>query len=130
MRTFKLFVIATVFAMLTTGCSAQTVQEGQKMQSEEAATYLIIEFHVAQNRIDEFLPIMAGINEGMAGEEGFVSAVVYRNIDDPLNFTLIEHWESRALHGAHYDRIVESGDWANILAMLTQDPEMSYNDKL
>ncbi|GJL93229.1 putative quinol monooxygenase [Hyphococcus sp.] len=99
------------------------------MQSDETATHLIIEFHAAQDRLDDFLPIMTGINESMAGEEGFISAVVYRNVDDPLTFTLIEQWESRALHGAHYDRIVESGDWSNILAMLTQNPQMSYNDK-
>ncbi len=129
MQTLKLLLVAIGVAFFATACGAQTAGDSAA-QPDATATHLIIDFHVAQDRLDDFLPIMAGINEGMAGEEGFISAVVYRNVDDPLNFTLVELWESRALHGAHYDRIVASGDWANILAMLTQEPRMSYNDKL
>ena len=130
MKTRKPLLIAVGIVFLATACGAQTAGGSTTAQSEAAVTHLIIDFHVAQDRLNDFLPIMTGINDGMAGEEGFVSAVAYRNVDDPLNFTLVEQWESRALHGAHYDRIVESGDWANILAMLTQEPRMSYNDKL
>ena len=130
MQTLKLLLVAIGVTFFATACGAQTAGDSAAAQPVAAATHLIIDFHVAQDRLNDFLPIMAGINEGMAGEEGFVSADVYRNVDDPLNFTLVELWESRALHGAHYDRIVASGDWANILAMLTQEPRMSYNDKL
>ncbi len=103
-------IMLALIAMLLASCSRSGAEA---VDGEE--TYLIIVFHVANDRLDDFLPIMTGINEGMAGEEGFESAVVYRNADDPRLFTLIEKWESRELHRDHYDRIVESGDWANIL---------------
>ncbi len=121
---FKTIILALSVLVL-----ASCARSGEA-PSEGGATHLIIVFHVAEDRLDEFLPIMTGINRGMAGEEGFESAVVYRDVDDPLTFTLIEKWESRALHRAHYDRIVASGDWSNILTMLTETPVLRYNDKL
>ena len=120
-------ITLALFALVLASCARSQAED---VSSEGAATHLIIIFHVAGDRLEDFLPIMTGINDGMAGEEGFENAVVYRDADDPLTFTLIEKWESRDLHRAHYDRIVESGDWANILAMLTETPVLRYNDKL
>ncbi|WP_428409790.1 putative quinol monooxygenase [Hyphococcus sp.] len=122
-KTITLALVALVLASCARGGAEAASAEGE-------ATHLIIVFHVAEDRLDDFLPIMTGINEGMASEEGFETAIVYRDADDPLTFTLIEKWESRALHRAHYDRIVESGDWSNILTMLTETPVLRYNDKL
>lgn len=127
-RLFVLFCLAVITAMASVGFHADSHAATATERAETA--YLIIDFHVAEDRLDDFLPIMTGINAGMAGEEGFVNAIVYRNIDDPLAFTLVEEWESRALHRAHYDRIVESGDWANILGMLTEEPTLRYTSKL
>lgn len=117
-------IMLALFALVLAACARSAEA------AEGETTHLIIVFHVAEGRLDDFLPIMTGINEGMSGEKGFESAVVYRDEDEPLTFTLIEKWESRALHRAHYDRIVESGDWANILAMLTEKPVLRYNEKL
>lgn len=105
--------------------------DDQKSVSEESvSTYLMIRFNVAEDHLRDFLDIMTDVNGLMADEEGFISAQVYRNADDPLSFTLIEQWQSRALHEKHYDAIVAAGDWANILAMLSAEPEMSYNAQL
>ena len=122
-------MIKTITLALVALVLASCVRGGAEA-AEGETTHLIIIFLVAEGHLEDFLPIMTGINEGMSGEEGFENAVVYRDADDPLTFTLIERWESRAFHRAHYDRIVESGDWANILAMLTETPVLRYNEKL
>lgn len=127
MKRTIVLTLAALCAFVVASCSR--TQAGAA-SAQTSATHLIIVFHVAEDRLADFLPIMTGINEGMAGEEGFVDAVVYRDSDDPLTFTLIEEWESRALHETHYDKIVESGDWAGILDMLTEAPALRYNDKL
>ncbi|MEE2690856.1 MAG: antibiotic biosynthesis monooxygenase family protein [Pseudomonadota bacterium] len=122
LRTFALALVSILLA----SCA----QKEAEAAATDSAAYLIIVFHVAEDRLSDFLPIMTGVNEGMAGEEGFESAVVYRDVDDPLTFTLVEKWTSRELHRAHYDRIVASGDWANILDMLEETPALRYNQSL
>jgi quinol monooxygenase YgiN len=122
--------IALTVAALLSLAFAVSIRNEAGAAPADGATHLIIVFHVAEDRLQDFLPIMTGINEGMASEEGFQSAVVYRDADNPLSFTLIETWESRALHEAHYDRIVASGDWENIKGMLTETPVLRYNEKL
>lgn len=123
-------VMAFVLAFAAVACGPNNTENSTSQDAETALTHLIIQFHVSADKIDDFLPIMTNINEGMASEEGFVEAVVYRDADDPLHFTLVEKWDSRALHEAHYDRIVSSGDWDNILSMLTNTPTLIYNEKL
>ncbi|PQA86488.1 putative quinol monooxygenase [Hyphococcus luteus] len=127
MKKTTALAIAVLIALAAAPCGRN---EAQAAPAPTDAAHLIIVFHVSEDRLGDFLPIMTGVNEDMAGEEGFMNAVVYRDADDPLTFTLIEQWESRALHEAHYERIVEAGGWANILAMLTQAPVLRYNDKL
>lgn len=98
---------------------------------EETATmaiHLLIRFEVKEDRLDDFTPIMQNIERDMASEAGFESATVYRDVDDPRVFTLVEIWSSRKRHEEHFDRIVATGDWANILTMLQKDPVMGYAD--
>ena len=87
---------------------------------------LIINFEASDAGHVEFDAIMAGVSDAMASEPGFVSAVVYQNIDDPKRYVLQEVWTTKELHGAHYDRIVASGDWAHIKSLLTTEPVMGY----
>ncbi len=112
-------------------CAQETPAPGAGgNRSVENATHLITRFQVAEENLDAFLDLMTNINAAMASEEGFIAAEVYRNSDDPLAFTLIEGWETRALHDEHFQRIYASGDWAALVAMLTKYPEMSYNTAL
>ena len=92
-------------------------------------THLIIRFEARQENLAEFSAIMDGVETGMQQEPGFVSATVYQHADDPTVFTLLELWETRALHEEHYDRIVASGDWAHIKSLLRSEPQMGYFNK-
>lgn len=130
MKSLLLAVFAGV--LMTLGaCSNETTTLAAVAGPEtEDAIHLIIRFNVAEDSLDDFLAIMKDINGLLAGEEGFINAVVYRNADDPLAFTLVEAWATRHHHEEHFQRIDASGDWAEIVAMLTNYPAMSYNETL
>lgn len=130
MKSMVLAVLAAFAVVSSPAVVAEESAQTKDMTTQESLAYLIIRFDVDETRLPEFLDIMTNINELMASEEGFLSASVYRDADDPLSYTLIEAWATRALHREHFDRIVENGDWENILGMLTAEPEMSYNDML
>lgn len=87
---------------------------------------LIINFEASDAGLAEFSAIMDGVAGAMQTEVGFVSAKVYRNVDTPNKFVLVEVWESKALHEAHYKHINETGDWAHIKSLLTREPLMGY----
>ena len=91
--------------------------------------YLIIRFEANTDNLAEFAAIMEGVESAMQEEPGFLSATVYQEADDETVFTLIELWQTRALHEEHYDRIVESGDWGHIKSLLRSEPQMGYFDK-
>lgn len=92
-------------------------------------THLIIRFEAKPENLTEFSAIMDGVEAAMQQEPGFVSATVYQHSDDRTVFTLVELWETRALHEEHYDKIVASGDWGHIKSLLRSEPQMGYFDK-
>ncbi len=128
-RTNLIHYVCAALTLFVAGCGQQSIGS-EKIMTDMASSHLIIRFSVKSDRLDDFLPIMEDVSSSMASEDGFIAARVYRNVDDPLSFTLIEEWASRAAHQHHFDVINQSGDWGNILGMLTRDPDMSYNDVL
>ena len=95
-------------------------------EAHEALTYLKIEFHVQHESRNELMAIMSELNKNMSSEAGFVKAYVYIDDDDVNHITLIETWQTRALHEQHYQTIVSNGSWASILSMLSDTPDMAY----
>ncbi|MBV7266122.1 putative quinol monooxygenase [Erythrobacter ani] len=93
--------------------------------AEEGVT-LIIRFEASDAGLDEFVGIMDGVSEAMSAESGFVSAKVYRDVDEANVFILKEVWETKALHQEHFIRINESGDWSHINSLLIEEPQMGY----
>ncbi len=128
-KTGLINAVRCLLVLFVAGCNAQPA-ESEDIMENTSSTHLVILFNVKSDRLSDFLPIMEGVNSAMASEEGFIAARVYRDVDDPLSFTLVEEWASRADHERHFDAINQSGDWANILGMLTRSPDMSYNDVL
>ncbi|MCF6275776.1 MAG: antibiotic biosynthesis monooxygenase [Robiginitomaculum sp.] len=95
-------------------------------QIQTPTVYLKIEFHVQAERRDDLMAIMATLNQDMRGEEGFIKAYVYLDQDDANHITLIETWQTRALHEQHFQAIVANGSWAQILDMLSRVPSRVY----
>ena len=127
-RIRALFATAAIVCLGLVGIHGTT--SAQEAAKAEDGVQLIIRFHSKREHLSEFTDIMRGVETAMRKEKGFVSAIVYQDYDDPRAFTLIEEWGSRQLHEEHFERIVESGDWAHILGLLTTEPVMSYNRTL
>lgn len=119
-----IILLTTLVPLPLVGSSGDIVTDKQTRCSEEV--HLVIQFEAKGEYLPEFLNIIENIEIDMANEPGFQSAVVYQDIDDPNRFTLIEAWQSRDAHAAHFDRIVASGDWKYILSLQQNPPVMGY----
>jgi quinol monooxygenase YgiN len=111
-----------IFATLLIACEAAV----PIVNTQEERVTLLIHFEANDRGLEEFSEIMSGVSAAMQTEPGFVSAVVYNNVDDPNTFVLAEVWETKRDHLEHFDRIVASGEWARINGLLTSKPEMGY----
>ncbi len=111
-----------IFATLLVACTTAV----PIVNTQEQRVTLLIHFEASDEGLEEFSEIMRGVSEAMQTEPGFVSAVVYNNVDDPNTIVLAEVWETKRDHLEHFDRIVASGDWAHINSLLTSEPEMGY----
>lgn len=119
MRLYPAFI--AVLCLLATACATAPTSAAR----EDAVT-LIINFEASDAGLDEFQSIMAGVETAMLTEPGFLSATVYRNVETPNRFVLVEVWASQALHQEHFARINGSGDWAHIKSLLNCEPVMGY----
>lgn len=115
------YVIVIIFATFLSSCFSL---DAKAYSNEEV--YLKIEFSVKESRNADFMNIMKTLNRDMKSETGFVWARVFVRQGDRSKVTLIEKWDTRALHEKHYAEIVENGSWASILGMLTETPNMAY----
>ena len=111
-----------IFATLLVACTTAV----PIVNTQEPRVTLLILFEASDEGLEEFSEIMRGVSEAMQSEPGFVSAVVYNNVDDPNTIVLAEVWETKRDHLEHFDRIVASGGWAHINSLLTSEPEMGY----
>ena len=116
----KLFVVFLVLVTVASGAHSQ--------QPSEDGITLIIRFDATDDGLPELERILEGVSDAMASEPGFVSATVYRDIDQPNVFVLTEIWQTKEHHLEHFERINASGDWAKIKGLLVTDPQMGYYD--
>lgn len=115
-------ITIAVFATLLVACTSAV----PILNAQEERVTLLIHFEANDRGLEEFSEIMSGVSAAMQTEPGFVSAVVYYDVDDPNTFVLAEVWETKRDHLAHFDRIVASGEWARINGLLRSEPEMGY----
>ncbi len=106
--------------------SASDLPEGPFMDAGAGAALLKIEFHIKEAHLAPFMEIMASVDRDMQSEPGFMGAWVMVHADDKHRITLLEAWESRALHKQHYEAIVANGAWQHILSMQASAPQMGY----
>jgi|GEM_PF-1695432 len=130
---FALLLLAstTVFPVFpAASASASDLPEDPFMDAGAEAALLKIEFHVKDEHLASFMDIMAGVDKDMQSEPGFIEARVMIHQDDRHRITLLETWQSRALHQQHFDAIVASGAWQHILSMQASAPQMGYYNAL
>ncbi|MGQ7828636.1 putative quinol monooxygenase [Altererythrobacter sp. Z27] len=126
MKFGKTFAVLALLAAGLAACNAPANETATTPAASEDGVTLIIRFEASDEGLAELKGILDGVSDAMTSEAGFVSAKVYRNIDEPNIFVLEEVWTTKELHLEHYDRINQSGDWAHIKSLLVAEPQMGY----
>ncbi|MEE1877651.1 putative quinol monooxygenase [Altererythrobacter litoralis] len=126
MRLGKTFAVLALLAAGLAACNSPTTETALAPATSQNGVTLIIRFEASDKGLAELKSILDGVSDAMKSEAGFVSAKVYRNIDEPNIFVLEEVWTTKELHFEHFDRINQSGDWAHIESLLVAEPQMGY----
>lgn len=91
---------------------------------------LVISFKVREDKIASFNDLMKTVKASLPGVPGCRGVRIYRDVDNPLVFTLVETWDSAEAHAKHVQGLRDSGQWATIAQMLSADPVSSYYQEL
>lgn len=62
--------------------------------------------------------------------DGCIGLYATRNLDDPLNFVIVETWESRSKYEKYFAWRVERGDIERFSAMIEGAIELRYMDRI
>ena len=87
---------------------------------------VIITFHPKPGLGEEFHRLMQSVKVDLPTAEGCDSVLVLRHGPAEAQFTLVEEWQSKALHAAHVERMVSSGAWAKLEALLSAPPHSDF----
>ncbi|MEC5159184.1 quinol monooxygenase YgiN [Janthinobacterium sp. CG_23.3] len=88
--------------------------------------HVIVTFQTKAEAAAGFSALLAQVQRDLPEVEGCRGVQVFAGAGDPCLFTLLEEWDSAALHQAHIGRVVASGAWAGIAAQLAAEPLSHY----
>jgi hypothetical protein len=74
--------------------------------------------------------MLDGVKRDLPSVPGCRGVAIFRAIDDPAVFTLVEQWDSEQAHRAHIDRLTSCGGWDPIAACLLEPPAGRYASRL
>ncbi len=87
---------------------------------------VIISFLAKIDKLKEFEGVMDSVKATLPEVEGCNDVQIYRDIEQPGAFTLVESWVSRDRHAEHIDSLVTNGSWEQISRLLQDEPISSY----
>ncbi|WP_193367015.1 putative quinol monooxygenase [Pelagibius marinus] len=83
---------------------------------------VIVTFEPEAGSADEFHRLMQSVKADLPKVKGCDSVLVLRHGSAETQYTLVEEWQDAALHSAHLERMVSSGAWAKLEALLSAPP--------
>ena len=81
-----------------------------------------VTFKTKPEHLEAFTGIMHSVKIDLPAVNGCKAVRVMTYQDDPSVFMLVEDWESADLHASHINRLIESGEWAGLEKMLSEQP--------
>ncbi|MDF3013526.1 MAG: hypothetical protein K0Q78_1730 [Cellvibrio sp.] len=85
---------------------------------------LVIGFTVKNDRLTSFKKIMTDVKINLPKVKGCKKVTIFNREENPLEFKLVEKWDSKALHESHVEGLIASGQW-NLLVEHLQEPPVS-----
>ena len=89
---------------------------------------VIISFLAREDKVEEFESLMGSVKSTLPEVHGCSEVKIFRDLEQPCAFTLVETWSSQALHAEHLDQLVASGAWEHISQLLQTPPTSRYCD--
>lgn len=90
------------------------------------STNVIITFKSKPEKLAAFTKILSEVKTDLPKVDGCIAISIFHDTRDPCVFTLVETWQSEAVHKKHIEGVVSSGGWSHIAAHLACDPSSSY----
>jgi len=87
---------------------------------------LIVMLKAKKNKLMAFIEIMAEAKTDLPKIDGCESVKIFKDMNDPCVFYLIETWGSEEQHKSHIAEFSQSGGWEHMSSHLISDPVMSY----
>lgn len=87
---------------------------------------LVISFKVKEEKLESFRNVMQDVKINLPKVDGCRDVKILNHLEDPLAFTLVEAWDSQEIHGAHVQRLIDSGQWTAIAEHLSSAPVSGY----
>lgn len=91
---------------------------------------VLVIFRVKERKVGTFRELMGFVKTSLSEVPGCRGVRVFHGVDDPRLFTLVETWDSKERHRAHFAKLVASGEWHQLLEYLAADPVTSYLEEL
>lgn len=91
---------------------------------------LVISFNIKDEKLQSFKSIMSDVKTNLPAVRGCRSVKVLNHIENPLQFTVIECWDSKEIHGAYIEGLISSGTWSVIADHLRDDPVSGYYSEI
>lgn len=86
----------------------------------------IIHFQVTKDKLGLFSDIMSSVKEDLPKIEGCLGVHVYRNNNEPQQYTLVETWASQISHQQHVKNLIDSGSWESMSALFDNEPSSAH----
>jgi len=87
---------------------------------------VIVSFNVKNNMQLAFVTLMDSVKEDLPNVEGCLGVDIYRSLSSLNRFTLVEEWQTQALHQKHLAKLSDDGTWEFISGHLSENPESDY----
>ena len=91
---------------------------------------LVISFNVKEEKLQSFKDLMNDVKINLPKVNGCKTVKVLNHLDHPLEFTMVESWDSRELHGAHVQSLIDNGQWNAIADHLSASPVSGYFNEI
>jgi quinol monooxygenase YgiN len=87
---------------------------------------VLVTFTTLPEKRKAFADLLTEVRAQLPRVAGCKSVRVFDHPTTSGTFTLLETWESEAVHKAHLDQVIQSGAWEHILGHLSSPPHSSY----
>ena len=91
---------------------------------------IYVEFHIKEDKIDEFKALAADVVAKTQPEPGIVSYSLNQSTDDPLTFSFFEVYEDKAAHSAHEKTPHVTGFFPKAQPTFASDPIIKFYNEI